>query len=297
MTDRILDFTEEPAHIKLRNNNLIVERKEKEPVSIHLPEVAALVAANRQVSFTQAALAGISANNGIVIVCDGKFLPVGMMLPLQGNSLQGERFVRQAGASLPVRKMIWKQIVTAKVIAQGRLLEKLHDHDHGVYSLSQKVRSGDSTGIEARAARKYWGALFTGSDFKRHREGEDQNRYLNYGYTILRAMVVRALCSAGLHPSLGVHHHNRYDTFCLADDVMEPFRPVVDRTAFELVHQRSREAPMDQELRAALIRPLLGKYDIEGEWRTLFDILTKTSTSLNEVFAGTRKDVALPRIA
>ena len=297
MTDRILDFTEEPAHIKLRRNNLVVDRKGEEPVSIHLPEIAALVATNRQITFSQAALAGLASCNAIVVVCDCNFLPAGMLLPLTGNSLQGERFILQARAPLPRQKMIWKQLVVAKVLAQGNVLTKLREHDHGLFSLAQKVRSGDRTNIEAQAARKYWSALFSGTNFRRCREDEDQNRFLNYGYTVLRALVTRALCASGLHPGLGVHHHNRYSAFCLADDVMEPFRPIVDQAVFKIVHTRGGDAPLDQGVRADLISPMLRKFQVEDEWRTLFDVLTRTTSSLVDVFAGSRKDLVLSKIA
>ncbi len=296
MIDRILDFTEEPAYLRVKRNNLIIERKDKDPVSVHLPEIAALVAANKQITFTQSALAGITGNNGIVVVCDDKFLPTGMMLPVQGNSLQSRIFAQQAAASVPLKKQIWKQLVVSKVKAQGRLLAKLREHDHGLFSMAGRVRSGDSTQVEARAARVYWSVLFRGSGFRRCRDGEDQNRYLNYGYTVLRAMVTRAICSSGLHPALGVHHHNRYDIFCLSDDVMEPFRPIVDKAVFELVQFRGAKAPMDQEVRSALISPLMGKFNSDGEWRSLFDVLTRTTASLVDAVAGDRKTIVLPDI-
>ncbi|MBU0743075.1 type II CRISPR-associated endonuclease Cas1 [bacterium] len=277
-------------------NNIIVEREGMDPISIHLPEVAAIVASHKRVVFTQSVLAGVAGNNGIVVVCDDKFMPVGMMLPLRGNSLQSEKFAQQAAAALPVKKRIWRQLVIAKVRAQGRLLKELNGDDSGLMAMAKKVKSGDSTNVEAQAARRYWVSLFGDDIFHRHRDGEDQNRFLNYGYSVLRAIVTRAICATGLHPALGVHHHNRYDTFCLSDDIIEPFRPIVDRAVHHVVKERGADAPMDQALRYALIRPLYDKYSVSGESRTLFDALTRTSASLAEVFAGNKTKILLPEI-
>ncbi len=152
-----------------------------------------------------------------------------MLLPLVTHSLQAERFAAQARLAAPVRKRAWQQIVQAKITAQGRLLKERTHNDHGLDAIAKSVKSGDTANVEARAARIYWGKLFGETVFRRDADGDGLNACLNYGYAILRAVVARSLCGAGLHPSLGIHHHNRYDAFCLADDLMEPFRPLVDR--------------------------------------------------------------------
>jgi hypothetical protein len=176
------------------------------------------------------------------IVSNEKHLPAAMLLPLSTHSTQTERFARQAAVSLPTRKRAWQQIVQAKLRAQARLLEETTGADQGLHVMAGRVRSGDPDNLEAQAARVYWPALFgkeaSGEAFRRDPEGEGINVHLNYGYAVLRAIVARALCASGLHPSLGVHHHNRYDTFCLADDLMEPFRPLVDRVVAGLRHSR-----------------------------------------------------------
>ena len=148
-----------------------------------------------------------------------------MLLPLVGHHLQARRFVAQAAASVPTKKRLWRQIVRAKIELQAHTLETLHGDSAGVRPLMRLVRSGDPENVEARAARAYWPLLFADDDFRRDHERGDQNRLLNYGYTVLRAIVARAICAAGLHPALGLHHHNQYSAFCLADDLMEPFRP------------------------------------------------------------------------
>ena len=217
--------------------------------TIPFADIAVLVTSHPQICFTQAVLAGLAAAGGMLIVSNEKHLPAAMLLPLSTHSTQTERFARQAAVSLPTRKRAWQQIVQAKLRAQARLLEETTGGDAGLRLMAGKVRSGDPDNLEAQAARIYWQALFgkgaLGEPFRRDPEGEGINVHLNYGYAVLRAIVARALCAAGLHPSLGVHHHNRYDTFCLADDLMEPFRPLVDRVVARL--RRSSLPSSDEE--------------------------------------------------
>jgi len=303
MIERIIDLSTDAVRLSVNMERLLIERHNSdsitmsaEPVTVPLDEVAAVVASHRQVVFTQPALAGIASHGGAVVVCDGKMMPVGMMLPIEQHHLQAERFVKQAEAALPVKKQIWRQIVQAKVAAQGRTLLDFRKSDFGFFEMAKRVKSGDTDNIEAQSARRYWPLLFDDPAFKREREAPDQNRFLNYGYTVLRAMVARAICATGLHPSLGVHHHNRYDAFCLADDLMEPFRPVVDRAVVHIVYSRGKEAPMDKETKAALIGAVTGRYRLDGESRTLFDILSRTAASLAKIFTGEGKELALPVI-
>jgi CRISPR-associated protein Cas1 len=175
------------------------------------------------------------------------------------------------------------------------LLARLHGSDSGLSALVSQVKSGDPQNVEARAARRYWPALF-GDEFRRDRDGEPPNNMLNYGYAVLRAIVARAICASGLHPSIGLHHHNRYDAFVLADDIMEPLRPVVDRAVAEYVNQYGNDIQLDRQAKSALILPLLGRFRVEGESRTLFDIVSKTAISLVAVFTGERKNLYLPEI-
>ncbi|HUT56024.1 MAG TPA: type II CRISPR-associated endonuclease Cas1 [bacterium] len=294
MTDRIIDISSDPARLHVRHDQLVIEAEGKPEATAPLAEIAALVVSNPRVSYSHTVLSGLSAHCAALVVCDEKHLPIGMMLPLAGHFVQAERFEAQANASLPVKKNIWKQIVTAKVSAQGRLLADLRGSDSGLMDLARRVKSGDSENIEAQASRRYWGRIFDDEKFRRDRDKDDQNRMLNYGYAVLRAIVARAICGAGLHPSIGVHHHNRYDTFCLADDLMEPFRPLVDRAVVKLVTERGKVCPMDKEAKAALINPLLERFELEGEQRTLFDISARAASSLAQVFLGKTTKLLLP---
>ena len=296
MTDRIVDLADQPARLTVRLDQLVIERGEEKAVTVPLEELSVMVVSHPAVTFTHAVVAGIASRGGALVVCDEKHMPVGMILPLQSHHLQAERFARQAGASLPTRKRVWQQLVKAKVRAQGNLLRELHGDDRGLIALSKHVRSGDPDNIEGRASRRYWPALFPDSGFRRNRHAEDCNRHLNYGYAILRAIVARAICAAGLHPSLGLHHHNRYDTFPLASDLMEPLRPVVDRAVLLYAARVDAYAPLDKNAKTALIEALTGRVAIESEERTLFDGAARTASSLVQVYAGQRKQLVLPEI-
>jgi CRISPR-associated protein Cas1 len=259
-----------------------------------LAEVAVLVVSNPCVTFTHAVLAGLAQAGGSVVVCDGRHMPVGMLLPLEAHFTQAERFALQAQAPLPMRKRLWQSLVRAKIRAQARLLTELRGHDAGLGHLIARVRSGDPDSVEAEASRRYWLLLFDNPAFRRDRYAPDQNRLLNYGYAVLRAIIARAVCAAGLHPSLGLHHHNRYDAFCLADDLMEPFRPIVDRAVVEYCERRPDSPGLDKEAKAALVGALMGRFKLEGESRTLFDIAARMASSLAAVYARERKALILP---
>lgn len=328
MTDRILDLSEQPAHLSAQNGLLRIrlgaqrsfsnaaalsadqcrdsneeDGREKpqgqtadltqQEQTVPLADLAALVVSHPQVSFTQAVLAGLAAAGGIFVACDEKHQPAAMMLPLVSHSLQAERFARQAALALPVRKRLWRQIVRAKLAAQARLLRERTGQDWGFSLLSPKVRSGDPQNLEAHAARIYWRALFE-ENFRRDREAEDLNRHLNYGYAVLRAIVARAVCAVGLHPSFGLHHHNRYDSFCLADDLMEPFRPLVDRAVCAIRDRRGDAAAFDRDAKRELLAAILGRFDYEGESRTLFDWISRMASSLASVVEGTGARLQIP---
>ena len=322
MTERILDFSERPARLNVRNGLLVIhvgersalpregealpyEQDGRDPESglrardsqeqtIPLADIAVLIAAHPQISFSHAVLAGLAEAGGMFIACNQKRMPCAMLLPLDTHSTQTERFQAQANLPLPNRKRLWQQIVKSKVQAQARLLRERTEQDWGLEMLAASVRSGDPQNVEARAARIYWRNLFGENDFRRNPEGEGLNPLLNYGYAILRAVTARALCAAGLHPSLGVHHHNRYDTFCLADDLMEPFRPIVDRAVAELREQREGDPELDRETKRTILEALLARFTSEGESRTLFDWVSRTAQSLASAIESGEKKLEIP---
>jgi CRISPR-associated protein Cas1 len=296
MTDtRIVDISETAARLSVRYDQLLIENDGQLLESIPLAELGVLVVSNPRVSYSHAVLAGLADKGGALIVCDEKHIPAAILLPLTGHHTQAERYAAQARAPLPRKKRLWQQIVRAKIAAQARLLTKLKGDDAGLGAMIPHVRSGDPANVEAQAARKYWNALF-GPDFRRDWEAEDQNRNLNYGYAVLRAVVARALCAAGLHPSLGLHHHNRYDAFCLASDLVEPFRPVVDEAVHDWVRAHGAAAPMDRHAKEHLLKIATMRYNWNGEWRSLFDVLVRTSVSLVRVFDDLARELDLPEI-
>jgi len=299
MRDRIIEIAEQPARLRIEHRQLVVDQSgdaagdERHIYRIPLDDLAAVVVAHPQVSYTQAVLAELAAVGGAFVTCDRSRMPIGLLLPLDGHSVQAERFRKQMELPQPRRKRLWQQVVRAKVAMQAALLESRTGSDCGLLALLPGVRSGDPSNIEARAARRYWTALF-GSDFRRDRDAADHNRLLNYGYAVLRAVTARAICAAGLHPSVGLHHHNRYNAWCLADDLMEPFRPIVDRAVAELVDGCESVPEMDQETRAALLGSLTGRVEIEAEQRTLFDALARTAASLANVISTGAGELDLP---
>lgn len=296
MIERIIDISDAPARLSVRNDQLVIESPQCDPATVPLKEMAVLVLAHPQASVSHAVLSGIAENGGSLVACDSRRLPTAMMLPIRANALQTERFARQAALGLPRRKRLWQQLVQAKIAAQAAALTSLGKADHGLAAMAARVRSGDPSNLEAQAARRYWKALL-GLDlpegFTRDPDGSPPNDMLNYGYGVLRATVARAVCSAGLHPSFGLHHHNRYNPFCLADDLMEPLRPLVDRAAVQWIASNPL-APLGRESKAAMIAALTGRVRIEGESRTLFDALSIVAASLAAVVMGQRTDLVLP---
>ncbi len=291
---QIIDLSEEAASLSVRYDQLIIKRGEKID-SVPLEELAVLIVGNPQVRYTNAVLNGICANGGSFIVCDEKHMPAGQILPLAGNFIQTRRFTAQINASLILKKRIWAQIVKAKIKAQGKLLERLRDSDFGLSNMTKKVRSGDPDNIEAQASRRYWLALF-GPSFRRIPMGRDNiNSMLNYGYAILRSLVTRGLCASGLHPSIGIHHHNQYDPFCLANDIMEPLRPLIDEAVFETINFLGNDYPLDKTSKGVMLNNIYSrKLRINKESRSIFDAVLKISSSLTDIFLTKRKKLILP---
>lgn len=296
MRNRIIEIAESPARLRIEHRQLVIDAGGAEslpPARVPLDELAVLVVAHPQVSYTQAVLAELVSAGGTFVTCDRSRLPVGLLLPLDAHSIQTDRFRRQLDLPRPRQKRLWQQLVQAKIAMQARLLTDRFADDAGLFRLVTAVRSGDPANVEARAARRYWQRLF-GQDFRRDRHAEDHNRLLNYGYAILRAAVARAVAAAGLHPSLGVHHHNRNNSYCLADDLMEPYRPVVDRAVADIVDEFDDVPPLEQMTRAHLLGALTRAVLIEGEQRPLFDAIALSASSLANVMTEAASRLSLP---
>lgn len=293
--NRILDIGDRPARLRVEDGLLAVSIEGQAAASIPMPEVAVLIVSHHQASCTHAVLARLAASGGAYLACDDKHMPVGMMLPLAGNSVQTERIAAQAGAALPLKKQAWKFVVQMKLVNQAWALSLQAGHGHGLEAMAAKVRSGDPDNVEGTAARKYWQALFPGGWFTRDRSVGGINGWLNYGYAVIRAVVGRALCAAGLHPSLGLHHHNRYDAFCLASDVMEPYRPLVDLCVSGMAAAHGRERELDKELKREILEFLHQDFVVEGKRRALFGLASQSAQTLGELYLGQRNRMFLPR--
>lgn len=293
MIERIIDISEEPASLAARYECLVIKKDGIEAARIPFGEIAVVVGANSRINYTHSALSGM-AENGVILVIAGKnFIPAGMMIPMVGNYIQAERFARQAAMKEPAKKRLWQEIIRGKIKSQSSLVKSLHKKDEGLGALVKMVKSGDTSNVEARASRKYWPLLFGDKNFRRRRDAEDQNRMLNYGYSVLLAIVCRAICSAGLHPSFGLHHHNRYNPYCLASDMMEPFRALVDRKVFEITRERGGEAPLDKDAKREIISALTGRFVKGDEQRTLFDVCSITASRLVGVIEGRERKLGL----
>lgn len=301
MRNRIVEIAEAPARLRIEHRQLVIDAAPADddsatkppPHRVPLDDLAVLVVAHPQVSYTQAVLTELVSAGGTFVTCDRARLPVGLLLPLDAHSIQTVRFRRQLDLPRPRQKRLWQQIVQAKIVMQARVLAERTGDDGGLLPLVPLVRSGDPANVEARAARRYWQRLF-GQDFRRDRHAEDHNALLNYGYAVMRAAVARAVVAAGLHPSLGVHHHNRYNSYCLADDLMEPYRPIVDRAVAAVVDEFDEVPQLDKLTRGRLLKSLTCGVLIGGEQRTLFDALARTASSLANVITGEADRLELP---
>lgn len=297
MMRHVIDISNGGAKLSMSHDCLVLGMKDEQEKRVLMREVAVLILAHPQVTCTRAVMTALMEERGVLLTCDEKNHPVGMMLPLTGHHVQTERVRAQVSAAQPTNKRLWQAIVKAKVRAQGRVLSSLHESDSGLFELSREVRSGDVSNVEAQASRRYWGELFDDVSFRRQRFGEDQNRFLNYGYAVLRAMTARAICAAGLMPYVGVHHHNRYNAFCLADDLMEPYRALVDRAVVEVVGEWGADVALDEKTKPLLLNPLIRDlYEHEGEQRSLFDLLGMMAVSLVEVYSGERRDLVIAEV-
>ena len=231
--ERIVDISTDGLYLSVHRGFLIVSRSGEEQGRIALDDIGGLIVHAHGASFSNQVFIRLSERNVPVVLCGSNHAPVSVVWPLEGHHAQGARLRAQISAPKPLQKKLWQKIVAAKIRMQGQVLLANSKEGGAFEMLARKVRSGDPENIEAQAARRYWKQLF-GPDFSRDQNGEDANAQLNYGYTVLRAIVSRAICASGLHPTMGIFHSNRANTFALADDIMEVYRPLVDQIVINL---------------------------------------------------------------
>ena len=299
-----------PAYLSLRNAQLIIRLpevvdndtlpeyfKQVSEVSKPIEDIGVIVLDHKQITITSGVLEAFLENNCAVLTCDSKSMPVGLLLPLHGNTTQNERFRQQLDASLPLSKQLWQQTVKAKIENQAAVLKECTGEEMKCMRVwAANVRSGDPDNQEARAAAYYWKNLFRLEGFTRDRDGIPPNNLLNYGYAILRAVVARGLVASGLLPTLGIHHHNRYNAYCLADDIMEPYRPYVDRLVYSIVRQGGNYAELTKELKVRLLTIPTLETNIAGKRSPLMVAVGQTTASLYKCFSGELRKISYPEI-
>lgn len=295
MINRIIEISEGGYFLRVEDRQLVLEKKGETAKRIPLSDIAVLVLGTTWATYSHSVLSGLAEEGAVVVVADGRGMPASLLLPMYNRSLQAQRLAQQIAATEPTRKRLWQRIVGLKIENQGRLLRKLHGDDFGLLAKAKLVKSGDKENLEGQAARIYWARLYGDPSFRRTPgEGERPNHFLDYGYAVLRGMVARAICATGLHPTLGLHHHHRDNSFCLADDLMEPFRPIVDHAVCHLIREGKGKAELDRDTKSVLVSPLLGKLVWEGNNLTLFDGVSILTASLARILEGEEVELNLP---
>lgn len=290
----------EQLEIKLpeveKNSSLPDSFKEGAIRRVPVEDIGVVILDNKQITITQGALGALLNNNVAVVTCDEHRMPSGMMLPLSGNTTQAERFRHQIEASLPLKKQLWQQTVQAKILNQSTVLYRQRGLEcKNMEAWAKQVKSGDSDNLEGRAAAYYWQNLFGDiQGFRRDREGIPPNNLLNYGYAILRAVVARSLVGSGLIPTLGMHHHNRYNAYCLADDIMEPYRPYVDKLVAEIADSETDYSTLTTELKSRLLSIPVLDVVINGRRSPLMIGVGMTTASLYKCYSGEIRKIAYP---
>ena len=281
----------------VRNDTLPESFKRNSEVTKPIEDIGVVVLDHKQITITSGVLEALLENNCAIITCDSRSMPVGLMLPLCGNTTQNERFRDQLDASLPLVKQLWQQTIKAKIENLAAVLQECSGAETRCMKVwADDVKSGDSNNLEARAAAYYWKNLFPIKDFTRDREGIPPNNLLNYGYAVLRAIVARGLVVSGLLPTLGIHHHNRYNAYCLADDIMEPYRPYVDRLVYNMINQGVDYTELTKELKAQLLIIPTLETNIAGKRSPLMVAVGQTTASLYKCFSGELRKIFYPKM-
>lgn len=298
-----------PVYLSLRNAQLVIKLpevvknetlpetfKQQSEVTKPIEDIGIVVLDHKQITITSGVLELLLEKNCAVITCDSKSMPVGLLLPLYGNSTQNERFRMQLDTSLPLKKQLWQQTIKAKIENQASVLYACKKEEIRCMKVwANEVKSGDPDNLEARAAAYYWKCLFSNIvDFTREREGIPPNNLLNYGYAILRAIVARALVTSGLLPTLGIHHHNRYNAYCLADDIMEPYRPYVDELVYTIVKEHEKYDELTKDLKTTLLGIPTLEVIINGKRSPLMIAVSQTTASLYKCFSGELRRIIYP---
>jgi len=300
-----------PAYLSMKDRQLVVKLPEvennktlpttfkKESITtIPIEDIGVVVIDHKQITFTSGLMDALLQNNAAVITCNDQHLPAGLMMPLNMNTLQEERFEIQIQASQPLKKQLWQQTVSAKIINQAKILQQTGVNTENMLRWADKVKSGDPENMEGRAAAYYWKNLFLPhiSDFHREREGKDPNPLLNYGYAILRGIVARGLVASGLLPTLGIHHTNKYNAYCLADDIMEPYRPFVDNVVFNIIRSGKKPDISQTAIKSEMLSIPTLDIVIDEQRSPLMVGMQRTTASLVKCYTGELRKINYPTV-
>lgn len=294
MIGRIVEVADDRRHLFVSRGFLVVQDTEgsrKELGQVPLDDIAAVIANAHGLSYTNNLLVALAERGAPFVLCGANHNAVGMLLPVDGNFQQAKRLDAQIAASKPTHKRLWAEIVKSKLQQQAAALDAAGAPTAPLSALASKVRSGDPDNLEAQGARRYWGLLF-GDEFRRDQDGDGLNALLNYGYTVLRAATARSIVAAGLHPTLGVFHSNEGNAMRLVDDLMEPFRPVIDLRVWQLAKQGERL--ITPETKRALVRTLYDDMQTNIGATPVMSCIHKLAISLAQVYLGERERLELP---
>jgi CRISPR-associated protein Cas1 len=294
MIGRIVEVADDKRHLFLSRGFMVVQDTEgerKELGQVPLDDIAAVIANAHGLSYTNNLLVALAERCAPFVLCAANHNAVGMVLPIEGNYQQAKRYDAQIASGQPLIKRLWAEIVKSKLQQQAAALEAAGAPYVPLQALVRKVRSGDPDNFEAQGARRYWGLLF-GDDFRRDQQGGGLNAMLNYGYTVLRATTARSVVAAGLHPTIGLHHSNEGNAMRLVDDLMEPFRPVIDLKVWQL--HKQGESELTPETKRALVRTLYDDMQTNAGATPVMVCTQKLATSLAQVFMSEKEKLDLP---
>lgn len=294
MIGRIVEVADDRRHLFVNRGFMVVQDTDgerKELGQVPLDDIAAVIANAHGLSYTNNLLVALAERGAPFVLCAANHNAVGMLLPIEGNFEQSRRIEAQIAATLPTHKRLWAAVVRSKLEQQASALEAAGAPTAPLLALVRKVKSGDPENMEAQGARRYWGLLF-GNGFRRDQNGDGLNALLNYGYTVLRATTARAIIAAGLHPGIGLHHSHDNNAMRLVDDVMEPFRPVIDIKVWQLWH--GGEQILTPETKRALVRTLYDDMQSSAGATPVMVCVQKLATSIAQVYLGQRDKLDLP---
>lgn len=289
-------FFGNPAYLSTKNEQLIISfpDKDQETKKVAIEDIGVIVLESQQITITNGLLEKLTNNNVALINCDQYHLPIGLLMPLNGHTEQTKRFKNQINASLPLQKNLWQQTISAKIMNQAGLLKEKGIPCRKMEIWAKEVTSGDALNHESRAAIFYWKNLIPIENFTRSQKGIPPNNLFNYGYAILRAITARAIVSSGMLPTLGIFHRNKYNTYCLADDIMEPYRPYVDLIVCHIMETEDCYDELNIEIKKQLLSIATIDVYIDGKNSPLMVAMSRTTNSLQECFEGKARKILYP---